>query len=109
MDFSIPEDLRQMVDTVRRFVKKELDPISRQVEEEDQLPEEVVQRMRDLGLFGVSIPKQYGGLGLGALGVCMVVEEMSKTNACFRTRIGTNTGIGFPHGLIFFSPMFTMI
>jgi acyl-CoA dehydrogenase len=50
--------------------------------------------MRDLGLFGVSIPKQYGGLGLGALGVCMVVEEMSKTNACFRTRIGTNTGIG---------------
>ena len=88
MDFSIPEDLRQMVDTVRRFVKKELDPISRQVEEEDQLPEEVVQRMRDLGLFGVSIPKQYGGLGLGALGVSMVVEEKSRPTACIRPTTG---------------------
>lgn len=94
MDFQIPENLRLMVDTVRRFVKQDLDPISRQVEDEDRIPEDVVQTMRDLGLFGLAIPEEYGGLEVGLLGECLVYEEMSKANACFRTRIGTNNGIG---------------
>ncbi len=90
----IPENLRIMLETVRRFVKKDLEPISRQVEEEDRIPEEVVQTMRELGLFGLAIPEKYGGLDIGTLGECMVYEELSKVNACFRTRIGTNNGIG---------------
>ncbi len=94
MDFEIPEDLRAIVDTVARFVKQDLEPISQQVEDEDQIPEDVVQTMRDLGLFGLSLPAQFGGLEIGTLGECLVCEEMSKTNFCFRTRIGTNNGIG---------------
>ena len=94
MDFTIPENLRLITDTIRRFVKKDLDPISQQVEDEDRIPESVVQTMRDLGLFGLSIPEEYGGLELGTLGECLVYEELSKVNACFRTRIGTNNGIG---------------
>ncbi len=94
MDFEIPEDLRLMADTVRRFVKNDLEPISRQVEEEDRVPEEIVHKMRQLGLFGLAIPEEYGGLGLPVLGECLVYEELSKTNACFRTIIGTNNGIG---------------
>jgi acyl-CoA dehydrogenase len=94
MDFEIPENLRMMVDTIRRFVKQDLEPISRQVEEEDRIPEDVVQKMRELGLFGLAIPEEYGGLELGCLGECLVYEELSKVNACFRTRIGTNNGIG---------------
>lgn len=94
MDFTIPENYRMMAETVRRFVERELEPISKQVEEEDRIPEEIVQKMRELGLFGLSIPEEYGGLGLGTLGECIVYEELSKTNACFRTRIGTNNGIG---------------
>jgi len=83
-----------MTDTVRRFVKKDLEPISQQVEDEDRIPEEVVQTMRELGLFGLSIPEEYDGLGIGTLGECLVYEELSAVNACFRTRIGTNNGIG---------------
>ena len=94
MDYEIPQELVAMVDTVRRFVKKDLMPISRQVEDEDHIPEDVVQTMRQLGLFGLSIPEEYGGLELGTLGECLVYEAMSKVNACFRTRIGTNNGIG---------------
>ncbi|MEJ2588798.1 MAG: acyl-CoA dehydrogenase family protein, partial [Deltaproteobacteria bacterium] len=94
MDYEIPENIRLMLDTVRRFVKQDLDPISQKVEDEDQIPEDVVQTMRELGLFGLSIPETYGGLGLGVLGECLVYEELSKANACFRTRIGTNNGIG---------------
>lgn len=94
MDCEIPESIRMMVETVRRFVKKDLEPISQKVEDEDRIPENVVQTMRELGLFGLAIPEEYGGLGLGVLGECMVYEELSKVNACFRTRIGTNNGIG---------------
>ncbi|MGB6066883.1 MAG: acyl-CoA dehydrogenase family protein [Desulfomonilaceae bacterium] len=94
MDFDIPENLRLMVETVRRFVKQDLEPISRQVEDEDRIPEDVIRKMRDLGLFGLGIPEEYGGLGLGLLGECLVYEELSKANACFRSHIGTNNGIG---------------
>lgn len=94
MDFTIPENLTMMVDTVRRFVKKDLEPISQQVEDDDHIPDEIVQKMAELGLFGLSIPEEFGGLGIGVLGECLVYEELSKVNACFRTRIGTNNGIG---------------
>jgi acyl-CoA dehydrogenase len=94
MDFEIPENLRMMQDTIARFVKQDLEPISQKVEEEDQIPEDIVQQMRELGLFGLAIPEEYGGLGLGTLGECLVYEELTKTNAAFRSRIGTSNGIG---------------
>jgi len=94
MDYEIPENLRMIQDTIRRFVNQDLEPISQTVEEEEHIPEEIVQKMRDLGLFGLSIPEEYGGLGLGTLGECLVYEELTKTNACFRSRIGTSNGIG---------------
>lgn len=94
MDFEIPENLRMMQETIRRFVKQDLEPISQRVEDENHIPEEIVAKMRELGLFGLSIPEEYGGLGLGTLGECLVYEELTKTNACFRSRIGTSNGIG---------------
>ena len=94
MDFSIPEDVKIIQATIKKFVEKDLNPISRQVEEEHSIPEEIVQKMRDLGLFGLSIPEEYGGLGLSTLGEIIVYEEITKTNACFRSRIGTSNGIG---------------
>lgn len=94
MDFEIPENLAMMRETIIRFVKQDLEPISRKVEEENAIPEEIVQKMRELGLFGLSIPEEYGGLGLGTFGECLVYEELTKTNACFRSRIGTSNGIG---------------
>ncbi len=94
MDFTIPEELNIMRDSVRRFVEKELEPIGRQVEEEGRIPEGVVDRMRELGLFGLSIPEEYGGLGLSTFGEVLVYEELTKTNAAFRSRIGTSNGIG---------------
>jgi acyl-CoA dehydrogenase len=94
VDFEIPESLAMMRETIIRFVQQDLEPISRKVEEEDNIPEEIVQKMRELGLFGLSIPEAYGGLELGTFGECLVYEELTKTNACFRSRIGTSNGIG---------------
>ena len=94
MDYTLPENLRLMRDTVSRFVKNELEPISQKVEEEEKVPESIVQKMRDLGFFGLSIPEEYGGMGLGTLAECVLNEEFGRVNSCFRSRFGTNNGIG---------------
>jgi len=57
MAYEIPESLRLMRETIRRFVNQDLEPLSPQVEDEDHIPEEIVQKMRELGLFGLSIPE----------------------------------------------------
>ncbi len=94
MDFELPENIRMMQETARRFVKNELEPISQQVEEEEKIPDQVVKKMCELGFFGLSIPEEFGGLGLGTLGESVINEEFGKVNACFRSRFGTNNGIG---------------
>lgn len=90
----LPEDVALICQTVRRFVREELDPIAEQVEEEERIPEGIVAQMRELGLFGMAIPEEYGGLGLSVLGQCAVMEELSRANLCFRILITTNNGIG---------------
>jgi acyl-CoA dehydrogenase len=94
MEYAIPANQLNVIEKVRTFVKERLDPISLQVEKEGSIPEEIVAEMRRLGFFGLSIPEQYGGLGLSTLAEVMVYEEMTRSNACFRSRIGTNNGIG---------------
>ena len=94
MDLTLPEDVQALRDAIRRFVERELEPISERVEEEDRIPDEVVARMAEMGLFGLAIPEEYGGQGLSMLAQCVANAELSRTNACFRTRVGTNNGIG---------------
>ncbi len=94
MDFTIPEEIQMLKETVARFVREELFPLEERVDETDEIPEPVVDKMRKLGLFGMTIPPEYGGLGLGLVETCLLYEEISKASACFRTRIGTNNGIG---------------
>jgi len=101
MDFTIPEELQMLKDTVAHFVREELFPIEEKVDEEDHIPEPVVDKMRKMGLFGITIPQEYGGLGLSMVGTCLVYEEIAKASACFRTRIGTNNGIGSQGILVF--------
>jgi acyl-CoA dehydrogenase len=94
MELELPENVRLMRETVRRFIKNELEPISQQVEEEGKIPESIVQKMRDIGLFGLAIPEEYGGMGANTLGLCVLNEEFGRVNASFRSRFSTNNGIG---------------
>ena len=91
--------LDHLLETVRRFVKNRLVPLEAQVAETDQIPESIIDEMRDLGLFGLTIPEQYGGLGLNTEEECQVAIELGYTSAAFRSIIGTNNGIG-SQGLI---------
>ncbi len=94
MDFEIPEDVRLLRDSVRRFVREVLHPVEREIEETDRIPPHIVEEIRKLGLFGLAIPQEYGGLGLTLLAQCVVFEELAKASLCFRSRVGTNNGIG---------------
>jgi acyl-CoA dehydrogenase len=80
--------------TLRRFVAERLRPLEAQVDREDEVPADVVQEMRDMGLFGLSIPEDYGGLGLSMSEEVRIALELGRTTPAFRSVFGTNVGIG---------------
>ncbi|MBA4721651.1 MAG: acyl-CoA dehydrogenase family protein [Alcanivorax sp.] len=88
------ELLNQLVDTVRRFVRDRLVPAEQSVAENDAIPEDIVQEMKEMGLFGLSIPEEYGGLGLTMEEEALVAFEIGRTSPAFRSLFGTNNGIG---------------
>ena len=88
------EMLDQLLHTIRSFVKKELVPIEHQVDETKEIPEHIIQQMRELGLFGLTIPEEYGGLGITMEEEVYVAIELGQTSPAFRSLIGTNNGIG---------------
>ena len=63
---------------VRQFVDNEVIPIAEEHDHEDKFPEAVVEQMKELGLFGVTIPEEYGGMGLDLTTYAMIVEELSR-------------------------------
>lgn len=94
MDFTIPEELQMMSRTVKEFVDKEVDAVGQIIEDEDRIPEEIIEKAKEMGLFGLSIPAEYGGVGIGMLGKCIIYEQLGRTNNGFTTLIGAHTGIG---------------
>lgn len=88
------ETFDALIDTVRRFVSERLRPSEAVVAESDQIPDDLVAEMKNLGLFGLSIDPQYGGLGLSMLEEIKVAIELGKTSPAMRSSFGTNVGIG---------------
>lgn len=91
----------QLLDAVARFVAERLRPIEAEVSEKDAVPGAVVEEMMALGLFGLSIPEEYGGLGLSMEDEALVAMELGHASPAFRSVIGTNVGIG-SQGLVMF-------
>ncbi len=92
---ALDEDvLGQLLGTVERFVDERLRPLEAQVADEDRIPDHIVAEMRELGLFGLSIPDEYGGLGLTMSEEVQVAFRLGRTSPAFRSLIGTNNGIG---------------
>jgi acyl-CoA dehydrogenase len=88
------ETLSLLLDNVRRFVRERLVPNERRVADGDEIPPAIVDEMRALGLFGLSLPEAYGGLGLTMEEEVLVAFELARTSPAFRSLIGTNNGIG---------------
>ena len=88
------DTLDQLVDTIRQFVDGVLIPNEELMAETDEMPPHVVEQMKVLGLFGLTIPDQYEGLGLTMEEEVIIAFELGRTSPAFRSYIGTNNGIG---------------
>lgn len=84
----------QLREAVRRFVRERLVPNEADVARMDRMPAEIKREMRELGLFGLSIPQEYGGLGLDMEEEVRITFELGHTSPAFRSVFGTNNGIG---------------
>jgi alkylation response protein AidB-like acyl-CoA dehydrogenase len=72
------DEQKAITEMVRQFVDKEILPVVEEFDHEDKFPEGIVEQMKELGLFGVTIPEEYGGMGLDLTTYAMIVEELSR-------------------------------
>lgn len=94
MTNAITDEQMQMKTMIRNFVDKEVEPYVQQIEDEDAIPEHLIEKAKELGLFGISIPEEYGGIGLKAVGKTVVLEQLGRTHNGFVSLISAHTGIG---------------
>lgn len=96
-----PDTLSALIDVVQRFVAERLRPLEAVVSETDEVPAPIIEEMKQLGLFGLSIPESYGGLGLSLEEEASVIMAFCHAPPAFRSTFGTNVGIG-SQGLVMF-------
>ena len=89
-----PETFNILLDTIRRFVRERLIPAEQQVADSDEIPAAIIAEMREMGWFGLTIPPEYGGLGLMMEEEVLASMEMCRASPAFRSLAGTNNGIG---------------
>jgi acyl-CoA dehydrogenase len=94
MNFELDEDILFLKKNVRDFIQTEVEAVATQIEEENHIPERIINLSKEMGLFGLSIPEEYGGLGIGMVGKCALYEEIGQTHNGYTTLIGAHTGIG---------------
>jgi acyl-CoA dehydrogenase len=101
IEFSFSADQEAFRAGVRAFLQKEVAPIVQAMDEDEKFPTETVRKMQSEGFFGVPIPEEYGGLGLGKVGYCILLEELGKIDASHSTIIGAHTSLGMSPLLYF--------
>jgi len=94
MDFDFPEELRVLRDNIRRFVDRELLPINEEVNRTQEIPGRIIEQMKEMGLFGIMTPEEYGGMGMTNVACCLVQEELARANLGYCFYISGNIGIG---------------
>ena len=94
MDFTFTEEQVMLRDLVRKFVDHEVRPLAESIDREKKVPPELIKKIGALGLMGLPIPEQYGGAGVGEMGYCIAVEEVSRGCSSTAITIGAHTSIG---------------
>jgi acyl-CoA dehydrogenase len=94
MNFELDEDILFLKKNVRDFIQTEVEAVAMKIEDENQIPDRIITLSKEMGLFGLSIPEEYGGLGIGMVGKCALYEEIGQTHNGYTTLIGAHTGIG---------------
>jgi alkylation response protein AidB-like acyl-CoA dehydrogenase len=101
MDFELPEELREIQHTVRSYCEAEVKSQARAWDEAGAFPHAVVRGLGELGVLGVTVPEEYGGAGMGALALAVVVEEVARHDGSLGLTVASHNGLGTGHILRF--------
>lgn len=97
MDFHLPEELLALRKTVRDFCESEVKPNAREWDETETFPTAAVEKLGELGLLGMAVPEEYGGVGLSALGIATVVEEIARYDGSLALTVASHNGLCTNH------------
>lgn len=92
--FEFSEEQNMLRDMVREFVNEEVKPVATQIDENEEIPQDLIRKIGEVGLFGTVFPEEYGGGGFGEVGYCIAQEEMSRGCLSTATMIGAHMSIG---------------
>lgn len=94
IEFTFTEEQNMLREMVRDFAINELKPIAQKIDEDESIPDEIINKIRELGLLGASFPIEYGGSGFGEVGYCIMQEEIGRACLSTATFIGAHQSIG---------------
>ncbi|HYA70568.1 MAG TPA: acyl-CoA dehydrogenase family protein [Thermoplasmata archaeon] len=94
IEFEFTADQEAFRSAARTFAQKEIAPVAEEMDDKEVFPEKTIQRMREEGYFGIPIPEEYGGLGLGKVGYCIFLEELGKVDASHSAIVAAHTSLG---------------
>lgn len=93
-DFTLTEELQMLRDMVKDFVNNELKPVAAKIDEEETIPQDIINKIGELGLLGAAFPVEYGGSGFGEVGYCLIQEEIGRACLSTATFVGAHVSIG---------------
>ncbi|MFQ6618729.1 MAG: acyl-CoA dehydrogenase family protein, partial [Fidelibacterota bacterium] len=94
MDFTFTEEQQMLRDMCRKFTENEIKPLADKIDQNEEIPRELIKKIAELGLMGISVPEEYGGGGFGEIGYCIMQEEIARGCASTATFIGAHLSIG---------------
>ncbi len=93
MDLSLSEEERELREAARRFARKEVAPIAERMDREDYFPRELFRRLGEQGFLGITIPTEYGGLGLSYLAQSLLLEEFARVSPALALSMGAHSNL----------------
>ncbi len=94
MDFTFSPEHQALRRMIREFAETEIAPVAAELDREHKVPFEIMRKLGEIGLLGVCFPQEYGGMGAGETGYCILMEELGRVCANTAVNVGAHIGIG---------------
>lgn len=99
MDYTLPPEIQEMKQATREFVDSSLIPLEPELDKTGIIPPQALKQLRELGYYGVTIPEEWGGMGLGQLPYCTILEELGRAHNAYNNELVIANGLG-SHSLV---------